>query len=315
MSIVAKDVLIEHLMFSTALQRMEEVIARGLAGESLILPLVGPTRVGKSELIVTIKANYPIREVEGVKHMPVICVPTPIKPTRRSLPVALLHTMGYRRYGRSNAEELTHTVYELLKITRTRVVIFNEMQQLVEQGSLTDAREAADWLKVLAEEMNLTLILMGLPRTTELLARNEQLRDRAEAVHEFRPYNWNNPGEQFEFRKTLLSLMEAYRDAGWQVPDASDAEFCQRVYGSSLGRVGMVFKLFTAAEHLAKSQRITEKTLFTAHAQAIGTGVLQFNPFEGNSPGESLLGQGFVKMLEEAHMSPPTGACSRSARP
>ena len=316
MTAVVKHELIEHALFVQALQRIEAVVARGLAGESLILPIFGPTRVGKTELIKTVMVDHPDSVVDGIKRMPVIRVVTPVNPTRRSLPVALLEALGSRRYGRSSAEELTRMACELLKVTGTRVLIFDEMQHFAERGSVTAAREAADWLKVLAEEMNLTLILTGLPIAKEVLTRNEQLRDRAEAVHEFRPYNWNHAEEQLEFRKALVSLMEVFIDAGWEVPDASDIAFSQRVYGSCLGRVGMLFKLFNAAEQLAKSKRITEKTLFKAHAETVGTGFLQFNPFEqGNPPAESLLGQGFVRMLEEAHMAPPSGVRSRSARP
>lgn len=195
----------------------------------------------------------------------------------------------------------------VLKITRTRVLIFEEMQHFVEHGSRTAAREAADWLKVLGEEMNLTLVLTGLPIANEIFARNEQLRDRAQAVIEFRPYNWNDAGEQLAFRGALLSLSEAFSEAGWTVPDARDLNYAKRVYAACLGRIGMMVKLFREAEKLATSQHISEKTLVAAYTEAVNTRFLEFNPFEGNPPAESLLGQGFAKMLIESHMAMPKG--------
>lgn len=305
MSALVKYELIEHSTFSQALSRLESTVKRGLAGESLILPIFGPTRVGKSELVKTVMADNVPKVVDGIRRMPIVRVVTPVNPTRRSLPIALLEGLGSPRYNRSSSEELTRMACELIKITGTRVLVFDEMQHFAERGSRTAAREAADWLKVLGEEMGLTLVLTGLPLANEVLIRNEQLRDRAEAVFEFRPYNWNHEGEQLEFRRALLSLTEAFSDAGWVIPDATDLDYARRVYAACLGRIGMLVKLFHAAEHLATNQRITERTLVRAYAEAINTRFLEFNPFEGNPPVESLLVQGFARMLTEAHMSVP----------
>lgn len=305
MNALVKYELIEHATFSQALDRLESTVKRGLAGESLILPIFGPTRVGKSELVKTVMADNMPTVIDGVRRMPMVRVVTPVNPTRRSLPIALLEGLGSPRYNRSSSEELTRMACELIKITQTRILVFDEMQHFAERGSRTAAREAADWLKVLGEEMNLTLVLTGLPLANEVLTRNEQLRDRAEAVFEFRPYNWNAADERQAFRGALLSLSEAFVEAGWSVPDARDLDYAKRVYAACLGRIGMMVKLFHAAEHLATNRCITEQTLVRAYAEAINTRFLEFNPFEGSPPVESLLGQGFARMLTEAHLSVP----------
>lgn len=305
MSALIKYELIEHATFRDGFDRLESTVQRGLKGESLIFPIFGPTRVGKSELIKTVMADHAPKVIEGIRRLPIVRVPTPVNPTRRSLPIALLEALGSPRYNRSSSEELTRMAYELIKITGTRVVVFDELQHFVEHGSRTAAREAADWLKVLGEEMNLTLVLTGLPVANEVLTRNEQLRDRAEKVFYFRPYNWNHEGEQLEFRRTLMSLTEAFTEAGWRVPEATDLDYGKRVYASTLGRIGMLVKVFHAAEHLAEGRSITETTLAKAYAQTVNTGFLEFNPFEGDPPVESLLGQGFAKMLTEAGLPMP----------
>ena len=262
-------------------------------------------------LFRSVLADNPETVIDGVRHIPILRVMSPVNPTRRSLPIAVLEALKSPRYNRSSSEELTRMVRELLKITRTKILVLDEMQHFVERGSLAATREAADWLKVLAEEMNLTLVLTGSPLANEVLLRNEQLRDRSEAVFNFRPYNWNHEGEQFEFRRALLSLTEAFTEAGWTTPDASDLDYGRRVYGACLGRFGMLVKLFKAAEHLAKGRLITEKTMARAYAEAVNTGFLEFNPFEGQPPVESLLGQGYARMLTEARLPVPKGAQKR----
>ncbi|TDV58891.1 TniB family NTP-binding protein [Pseudomonas sp. LP_7_YM] len=311
MTSITKYELIEHATFRQALDRLESTVERGLKGETLILPIFGPTRVGKSELIKTVLADNPPTVIEGVRHIPILRVMSPVNPTRRSLPIAVLEALKSPRYNRSSSEELTRMVCELLKITGTKIIFLDEMQHFAERGSQVATREAADWLKVLAEEMNLTLVLTGSPLANEVLLRNEQLRDRSEAVFDFRPYNWNHEGEQFEFRRALLSLTEAFTDAGWTAPDASDLDYGRRVYGACLGRIGMLVKLFRATEHLAKGRLITETTMARAYAEAVNTRFLEFNPFEGPPPVESLLGQGYARMLTEARLPMPKAAQRR----
>ncbi|MDT4840805.1 Bacterial TniB protein [compost metagenome] len=309
MNSISSQELIEHAHFRAALDRAESTIQRAFAGESLILPIFGPTRVGKSELINTLTPAYPAEVVDGVRLQTVVRVMTPVKPSRRSLPEAVLLALGSQRYGRSNAEELTARVCGLLRVMGTRVLIFEEMQHFVENMSPTATRKAADWLKVVAEELRLTVLMVGLPISAQVLVRNEQLRDRADAIHEFRPYSWENPQEHQEFRRTLLGLMEALVEAGWSVPDPHDPDFSRRVYGSCLGRVGMLIKLFNTAEHLSCDRIIDYKTLLRAHAQAIGTGFLQFNPFDPSRElVDHLLVEGYVQMLREAHMGIPKAA-------
>lgn len=306
MTFKSKLELIEHEHFTQALDRALRVVKRGMDGESLIFPLFGPTRVGKSEVIQTLLSLYPHSVLDGVKQMPIIRVGSTGVPTRRSLPVKLLEALGSRRYGHASSEALTSRACDLLKIVNTRVIVFEEMQHIVEQGSRTSAREAADWLKVLAEEMNVTLILTGTPVARGMLASNEQLRDRAEAVHLFQPYNWNDTGEQLQFRNALLSMTEALAEEGWELPAAHDFEFSKRVYGSSLGRIGIMIKLFTAAESLATDYKITFQTLMQAHEESIGTNFLKFNPFdEDNEMDERVLVSNFVRVLDEALLSIP----------
>lgn len=309
MNTISSGELIEHAQFSSAWDRAEHTIQRALAGESLMLPIFGPTRVGKTELINTLAATYPAKVVDGVRLQQVVRVMTPVKPSRRSLPEAVLTALGSQRYGRSNAEELTARVRDLLKIVGTRVLIFEEMQHFVENMSPTATREAADWLKVVAEELCLTVLMVGLPISEQVLIRNEQLRDRADSIHEFRPYSWEQPQEHQEFRRTLLGLTDALGEAGWSVPDPHDIDFSRRVYASCLGRVGMLVKLFNTAEHFASDRIIDSEILLRAHSQAIGTKIFSFNPFDPlQELPDSVLVQGYVQVLREAHMAIPKAA-------
>lgn len=303
---IASAELIVHQQFGQALERAHRVIRRALEGEALMLPIFGPTRVGKSQLVDELVAAYPSQLVEGVRRQPLVRVKVLGRPTRRSLSEAVLMALKARRYGRASADELMARVCDLLRVVGTRVLLFEEMQQFVEGMSPKATREAADWLKIMAEELGITLILVGLPIAGEIFLRNEQLRDRAERIQEIRPYNWNDPQHQVEFQQALNALLEAYTEAGWAIPVAEDPGFLPRVYGSCLGRIGMLFKLFVAVENLARKRVVDYAVLRKAHEETIQTDFLCFNPFDTSRElTHNLLVENYVRVLMEAHMEVP----------
>ncbi|WP_342244721.1 TniB family NTP-binding protein [Pseudomonas sp. OTU5201] len=311
---VSAEKLLLHPRFSGALERARQVILRGQKGEALILPLFGPSRVGKTELIKMLMQDHPRSTLEGRCMIPVLRVTTPVNPTRRSLPEALLATLDPRKYGRSSAEQLTARARGLLELADTRVIIFDEIQHFVERSSKSAAREAADWLKVLGEEMRLTILMVGLPIAEEILNRNEQLRYRAEAPFWFYPYNWNEPTERAAFQGTLTALCNVLAQAGWQIPDAHCPDFVRRAYAASLGRIGMLIKLFVSAEAASKAARLDTPLLFRAYAESIGTKLIADNPFDPDAVlDDSVLVQGYVKLLDEAHMPVPSSQRRRAS--
>ncbi|WP_347909874.1 TniB family NTP-binding protein [Pseudomonas grandcourensis] len=301
----AQEVLM-HAHFSAAYDRAHQVVARGLEGENLILMMLAPTRTGKSELIRLLQADHPSFTSEGRRSIPVLRVATPVNPTRKSLPEAMLASLDPRKYGRGSAEQLTQRACGLIELAGTRVVIFDEIQHFIERPSRALAREVADWLKLLSEEMGLTILMLGLPSARAIFAGNEQLRDRAEAVHYLYPYRWNDPQERALFQNCVLTLCGALTQAGWHVPDVKSLDFIRRLYASTQGRIGMLIKLFCAAEANAKALRLDLSTFSGAYAKSIGTGLIDCNPFDpGSQLDDSVLVQAYVKVLTEAQMPLP----------
>ncbi|MFX6040302.1 TniB family NTP-binding protein, partial [Acinetobacter baumannii] len=76
-----------------------------------------------------------------------------------------------------------------LRLAGTRVVVFDEISHLVDEGSRVPPRASSDWLKTLTDKLNMTLILFGIPRLERLFSANEQLRRRACPARSFLPYD------------------------------------------------------------------------------------------------------------------------------
>ncbi|MET3108343.1 hypothetical protein AAKU58_003185 [Oxalobacteraceae bacterium GrIS 1.18] len=106
---------------------------------------------------------------------------------------------------------------EQLRLAGTRVILFEEASHLVESGARVPVRGAGDWCKSLADSTNMTLLLFGVPRLERLLDSNEQLRLRASARREFRPYDIRNQAEQMGFVACVRTYSDLFKDCGWPI--------------------------------------------------------------------------------------------------
>lgn len=296
---------IMHRNFNAAYEYVHSIVSRGILGERLIALLLGLPRVGKSLILQLLREDFPFRTQDGHRLIPVIRVPTPVRPTMKGMAEAIVEVLDSRKYGRQSADQMTARARFLLSVAQTRVILFDDIQHVVERHSAKSWYEVADWLKTLSDELNLTLVLVGLPSAREIITVNHQLRDRADPAHILYPYNWNRKADIAEFCRCLLSVGEILVQQGWRVPDLSDLELVRRFYASSLGRYGMVVKLLNTARHIARSsQVITADTLFHAHRLSIGTDAEGPNPFDPDVVLEdSVLVQRYVALLNESGLS------------
>lgn len=306
---------IMHRNFNTAYEYVHGIVSRGVQGERLITLLLGPPRAGKSLILQLLLEDFPLRTQDGHRVIPVIRVPTPVRPTKKAMAEAIVEALDSRKYGRQSADQMTSRARFLLTVAQTRVIIFDEIQHVVERHSSKSWYEVADWLKTLSDELNLTLVLVGLPSAREIITVNHQLRDRADPAHILYPYNWNRKPDIAEFCRCLLSVGEILVQQGWRVPNLSDLGLVRRFYASSLGRYGMVVKLLDTARHIAQSsQVITADTLYHAHRLSIGTDAEGANPFDPDAVLEdSVLVQRYVALLNESGLSVTSAAKGRKS--
>lgn len=124
---------------------------------------------------------------------------------------AIISALDTRRYGRYSVEQATARAVFLLGTAKVRVLLFDEIQHVVERNTETSWYEVADWLKNLSEALNLSLLFVGLPTAREMLSVNHQLRDWAISLYIIYPYNWNQPGDIHEFCRCCCHFPEKYQ--------------------------------------------------------------------------------------------------------
>ncbi|WP_342133587.1 TniB family NTP-binding protein [Hydrogenophaga sp. OTU3427] len=202
--------------------------------------LTGPSRVGKTMLINALAREHPATKVAGVRQVPVLVVPIPPNISPVLLPVSVLTALGVPLPQRGiTSGVMFNRMADQLKLAQTRVVIFEEASHLVEPGARVPPRAAGDWFKSVTDQLNITLILMGVPRLERLFQSNEQLRLRASARREFRPYDMRIADDRAAFATCVKTYADLFAERGWPI-DIPLEVLVKHTYLLSGGLVGVL---------------------------------------------------------------------------
>tara|TARA_R110002124_G_scaffold133109_1_gene295695 strand:+ start:7305 stop:8249 length:945 start_codon:yes stop_codon:yes gene_type:complete len=286
-------------------ERAKRVVEQSILGERQILPLFGPSRIGKLEIAQALMADFPNQKINGGICKPLIRVASPPEPNQRSLTLSIIRGMEGRVLSKSNTSDLYDQALRQLRILGVRTIIFDEIQHLSEYGSVQKVRSAADFLKVLSDELDVSLILMGLPVAERLLGLNEQLRGRCLSTELIYPYAWVSAADQSGFAAGVELIAEAYRENGWSIHLDPELDL-RRLYAACIGRFGILIDLFSHAETNNTPKVIDQKCLAKAYANAVNEQYFSGNPFmPDTSISDNELNAAFVKVLNQAHLPMP----------
>lgn len=286
-------------------ERAKAVVEQSILGQRQILPLFGPSRIGKLEVAQALMADFPHQDIDGRICKPLIRVASPPEPNQRSLTLSIIRGMEGRVLSKINTSDLYDQALKQLKILGVRTIIFDEIQHLSEYGSPQKVRSAADFLKVLSDELGISLILMGLPVAERLLGLNEQLRGRCLSTELIYPYAWVSASDRAGFAAGIELITEAYREQGWTIAFDESADL-PALYAACIGRFGILVDLFSHAETNNARQVIDLKCLAKAYANAVNEQFFSGNPFSpGSVISDNELNAAFVKVLKQAHLSIP----------
>lgn len=262
-----------------AQDRVNDLERRAKAGEKLILPLLGVTRVGKNHATAQFQHRHKAHEDDGVKIRPVLFVKAPSNPTYASLPQSILIALGLNAWANPGKPELmTVQAQSILARSRTLYIIWDEFQHFAKLRKGDSKENVADWLKNFSEVTGISIILLGTPLVEQLLDHDGQIRDRALAPHHLLPYNWGITRERDEFNDALDQMLQVVVESGYVVNFAEDLNL--PIYTSAGGRIGMVVKLLNEACDMARNSKVIDRrVLLEAHSKSVNLKTINYNPF------------------------------------
>lgn len=271
-----RDELVYHDRFMSTKAAIMDVVARAEKGDPQLLPVFGPTRVGKTTLL-----NHSIREIieQRGDEKSVISVVSPKHLTGRALPDACLAAIGMSATMFRNHVAATDAFIKAVYKRDSCLIVFDETQHMLERGSSTTVRAAADFLKLISDQTDASIVISGLPSSAGLFQANEQLADRARRPVHFYPYDWH--GSDYKcFRASLAAALEYLDDQGWKTFDVKDSKFARRMYVATAGRFGLIRKIFMEVQATGRPGEAFYPMFAKAYEEAVMDRLIDFNPFD-----------------------------------
>lgn len=241
----------------------------------------GESGTGKSTLKRQIAKEFPPYLIKDRKIIPILVVDTPAIPTIKSLSEAVLIELNDPLFKSGSAMEKTQRILLYLKQFNVNLIIFDELQHFIDQGKEKGLSKASDWLKMIIDHSNSSIVLMGLTRSEYLLTINEQLRRRFSSRIALPPFSINNM-KSIKIFATVLSVIEKNIDfpCSFTVKNSSNIS---TFYYATNGIISYIIKLYEGAiEYAFKNKLETIDRLCFEYAftyKIWNLGVNEFNPF------------------------------------
>jgi hypothetical protein len=201
------------------------------------------------------------------------------------------------------------------------VLALDEFQHFFDKTTHKVQHHVADWLKVLADEAQVGLVVTGLPSCLSVIQQNEQLAGRFMAPVRLHRFDWMNEEHRNDFIGILQGMQEAL--AAFDMPAFGSDEMAFRFYCATGGLIGYLAKLLKQAIWNAidaKKSSVDLSDLALAFSESIVTDRNQWlalsNPFTRDfavTPDEALLNK--VRQIGTAKLEEPPPSRIRKAAP
>lgn len=301
-----KGLRISHARYDAALDQMLEAIQ--LAGSNgSCIPFLGPTRVGKSDLVSAVQGRVS-RDRSGPGYM----IPTPDflsgaispKPNDAEIYASIIRTMG-RVGANPKLALLQDRMYDLLEQRDVRIVSLDECSHCAEPGANLTRRAAADHFKTIIDRSGVILILMGLPKFQRLIDENEQFAARSMATIELHPYRWTSADDRNEFATVIYSVFD-YLEARGVTLEFDWGDMTRRLFAASGGRVGMVVELIEIAVRSAVREGVLGLEDMSKAASVRLQGLSRGAPiFDPDPPQDDVLLRSYARVMRAAGLPLP----------
>lgn len=274
--------------FEQAIRRISRVHQMARAGNApRHIMVLGPSGAGKSSVMEEYVRHFPAVEEPEQKRIPVLRVEVKSSPTVRSVAEDILKAMGVPMAYRGTVNEKTDRVISSVRKFQVELLMLDEVQHLLGATKRSfGSNDETEWLKTLLNQINIPVVLSGLPYAEAMLGINEQLRRRVEGVCQMLPFSVDDDDAASEFAG-VVNWFDAEIHGGKAI-GLCQGDMLHRLFYASNGLIGYLSKLLIGAmevrfEHGYKQVELWMlEQSFTQNLWAEGVGTL--NPFHKKFP-------------------------------
>jgi type II secretory pathway predicted ATPase ExeA len=213
------------------------------------LRLYGPSGAGKTTLLKYYHSLFPPIIEEDRTRLRVLYVVVPSMPTAKQVVSELLRALGLSQIPKGNLASQIDQFLKLAKEAGVELLLVDEVQHFIDRGTLKTQTAVADILKVVIEQLNISVVFAGAPRMEMLFSINMQLRRRFYSSITLRPFDIE---ASFDWlRGFTLELAKDFPELDREWLSSSDTS--RRIFFATDGMPGNIADLLRTTERLQKN--------------------------------------------------------------
>ncbi|MDR8032091.1 TniB family NTP-binding protein [Burkholderia cenocepacia] len=239
-----RDRWIDYPRATQALQQLERLFETPRRERMPCLLLHGDSNIGKTKITAKFRRAHPSEfdEKSGVERCPVVAMQMPPTPDQHRFYSGLLVELGAPHNVASGLTALERLAREILKRMSPRMLIVDEVHHLL-AGSYREQRASLNLLKFLANDLQISMVLVGTRDAVLALQTDTQMISR------YVPFEIPRWRESDGLRR-LLAAFE--RVLPLRKPsDLARREIVQFVLSASGGLTGEISTLLNNAAELS----------------------------------------------------------------
>jgi type II secretory pathway predicted ATPase ExeA len=247
-AMMQRDRWIDYARASAVLERLGRLPATPERDRMPCLVLHGDSNIGKTQIVRKFVRDHPpvFDEERGVEHRQVISMQMPSLPDQKRFYGALLFQIGAPHNPKAGVSVLESLARTLLHAIKPRMLIVDEVHHLL-AGSYREQRASMNLLKYLANDLQMSVVLVGTSDAVVALQTDAQMISR------FTPMELPRWGESEEFRKFLHAFE---RLLPLKNPSAlAQRDAVQFILAATGGLTGAISQLLVRAAELAIRDR------------------------------------------------------------
>ena len=247
-----RDRWIDYARGSAVLERLTRLLATPERDRMPCLLLHGESNIGKTQIVRKFVRDHPstFDEQRGVEKRQIISMQMPPLPDQQRFYSALLFELGAPHNPKAGVSVLESLTRTLLHAMKPRMLVVDEVHHLL-AGNYREQRAAMNLLKYLANDLQMSVVLVGTADAVVALQTDSQMSSR------FTPMELPRWGESEEFRRFLHAFEKLLP---LKHPSAlAQRDLVQFVLAATGGLTGAIAHLLARAAEIAirdRSERI-----------------------------------------------------------
>lgn len=252
-----RDRWIDYPRATEAIQRLERLLNAPERERMPCLAMHGDSNIGKTLIVSKLRREHPsiFDAFKGVERRQIVAMQMPATPDQHRFYAALLFELGAPHSATASLSTLERLARDLLRRIGPRMLIVDEVHHLL-AGGHREQRASLNLLKYLANDLKLSVVVVGTSDALLALETDAQMRSR------FTPFEIPRWRESEEFRR-LLGAFERVLPLR-RASNLAQRAIVEFLLAASGGLTGEVSRLLNEAAELAigdATERITLRHL------------------------------------------------------